>query len=64
MPRYNLPRVFTVTDGKGKSQGFGPGECDVPEWAVKQLKERGREIEPHRMKSGPSPHPQSTPVKA
>jgi hypothetical protein len=55
MPRYNLPRVYTVTDEKGNPQGFGPGECDVPEWAVKQLKARGRDIESYRAKSGVSP---------
>ncbi len=73
MARYNLPRVFTVTDDKKNTQGFGPGECDVPEWAVKQLKERGRDIEPHRIKGGaqvqsapvntPAATPAATPEK-
>lgn len=45
MPKMNLRRVFVVDDADGNPHGFGPGEADVPKWALDALAAQGTDIE-------------------
>lgn len=41
MPKVDLKRVYNLEGENGAVQSFGPGKTEVPDWAHKQLKERG-----------------------
>jgi hypothetical protein len=41
MSKLNLKRQYVVEDKRGEPHGFGPGEADVPEWALEKLAARG-----------------------
>lgn len=44
MPKMHLRKVVVVDDKDGNPQGFGPGEADVPDWAIKALEAQGTDI--------------------
>jgi hypothetical protein len=51
VPRLNLKKQVVVDDNKGNPQGFGPGETDVPQWAIDRLEKQGRDIKQYVVKS-------------
>lgn len=57
MPKVNLKRVYTLREKENDENGaevynqYGPGETDVPDYHIEELKARRAIIEPKSAKA-------------
>jgi len=58
--KLNLKQIVVVDDKHGNPHGFGPGEVEIPAWALDQLKAQGTDVEKLVVKKSPASEASAT----